>query len=71
MWQDRSEISTRLSSTISEQAKEGQFALEKEYVLYPLNCETIIQVQDNIQTLIETAKSNRDYSVQPFYRVDK
>ena len=42
------------------------FSLEKKDVLNPINYKSIMQYQQNDKSLIETAKSNKDYSIKFF-----
>ena len=47
------------------------FSLEKENILHPIKQKTIMQYQQNNKPLIETAKSNKFYSIKRFHGADK
>ena len=44
-----------------------QFSLEKEGISHPVDYNSIMQYQQNIKPLFETAKSNKDYSIKYFH----
>ena len=51
-----------IGPNISSQAR--QFSLEKEYMLHSVNFKNIMQFQEIDKALIQTAKSNKEDSIQ-------
>ena len=45
--------------------------LKKEDVPHPVNYKTIMQYQQNNKCLIETAKSNKEFTIKQFHGADK